>query len=64
MLAFLKYVPLACLLGPAKDMLMLAGLRAAIAVLALIGKQLSLNDNERRAILARIETSLLGEAAA
>jgi hypothetical protein len=44
----------------AKEMALLAGLRAAVAVLALIGRELALSEAERRAILTRIEQGLLG----
>lgn len=64
MLPFLKYFSATQIASTVKDMVLLAGLRGAIAILALIGKDLALTESERRAVLARIEASLLGEAKA
>lgn len=64
MLPFLRYFSATKIASTVKDMVLLAGLRAAIAILALIGKDLALTESERRAVLARIEASLLGEAKA
>lgn len=59
MLPFLKLFSATRMAATVKDMVLLAGLRAAIAILALIGKDLALTESERRAVIARIEASLL-----
>ena len=46
-----------------KAMLLMAGLQAAITLLAFIGRGLELSDAERRTILGRIEAALLDPAA-
>lgn len=46
----------------AKEMALMAALRAAIALLSFIGSQLALSDAERRAVLDRLEAALLGHA--
>jgi len=46
----------------AKEMALMAALRAAIALITFIGAQLSLSDAERRAVLDRLQAALLGHA--
>jgi hypothetical protein len=51
----------------ARETALLAALRVAIALLAMIGRELRMSEAERRSILARIEQALLdpsGEAGA
>lgn len=45
-----------------KEMLLMAALRAAITLLTFIGRSLDLTEAERRAVLGRVETALLGPA--
>ena len=42
----------------ARETALLAALRVAIALLAMIGRELDMSEAERRSILARIETAL------
>ena len=42
----------------ARETALLGALRVAIALLAMIGRELAMNEAERRAILARIERGL------
>jgi hypothetical protein len=51
------------LLKTAKEMALMAALRAAITLLSLIGRELALSEAERRALLDRLEAALLGRAA-
>lgn len=46
-----------------KAMLLMAGLQAAITLLAFVGRGLELSEAERRTILGRIEAALLGPGA-
>ena len=48
----------------AKEMALMAALRAAIALLTLIGRELALSEVERRALLDRLAAALLGQGAA
>ena len=48
----------------AKEMALAAGLQAAITALTVIGRTLGLSEAERRAVVARVEQGLLGDAAA
>jgi hypothetical protein len=43
-----------------KEMLLLAALRAALFVLTFISRELPLNDNERLAVVERLQAALLG----
>lgn len=43
----------------AKEMALMAALRAALAILALIGRELALSEDERRTVLGRVEMALL-----
>jgi hypothetical protein len=51
------------LLKTAKEMALMAALRAAITLPPLIGRELALSEAERRALLDRLEVALLGRAA-
>lgn len=42
----------------ARETALLAALRVAIALLAMLGRELHMSEAERRSILARIETAL------
>ncbi len=46
----------------ARETALLAALRVAIALLAMIGRELRMSEAERRSILARIEGALLDPA--
>ena len=46
----------------ARETALLGALRVAIALLAMIGRELAMNEAERRAILARIEGALFDSA--
>jgi hypothetical protein len=43
-----------------KEMLLLAALRAPLFVLTFISRELPLNDNERLAVVERLQAALLG----
>lgn len=43
----------------ARETALLGALRVAIALLAMIGRELHMSEAERRSILARVETALL-----
>ena len=43
----------------ARETALLAALRVAIALMAMIGRELRMSEMERRSILARVETALL-----
>ena len=45
-----------------KDVLLLAGLRAAMLVLTLIGRELPLTRAERQAVVERVQAALLAPA--
>ena len=47
----------------ARETALLAALRVAIALLAMIGRELNMSEAERRSILARIEKALFDPAA-
>lgn len=47
----------------ARETALLGALRVAIALLAMIGRELHMSEAERRSILARIETALLDPTA-
>ena len=47
------------LIRTAKEMALMAALRAAITLVAFLGRELGMSEAERRAILARMETALL-----
>ena len=46
----------------ARETALLGALRVAIALLAMIGRELAMSEAERRAILARIEGALFDRA--
>lgn len=46
----------------ARETALLAALRVAIALLAMIGRELHMSEAERRSILARIEVALFDPA--
>ena len=46
----------------ARETALLGALRVAIALLAMIGRELNMSKSERRSILARIEKALLDPA--
>ena len=46
----------------ARETALLGALRVAIALFAMIGRELAMNEAERRAILARIEGALFDSA--
>jgi hypothetical protein len=50
------------LIRTAKEMALMAALRAAITLLAIIGRELALTEAERRNVIGRIETALLNPA--
>ena len=52
------------LINTAKEMALVAILRGAIAVLSLVGRELALSEEERRAVLARVEAALPGRIGA
>lgn len=43
----------------ARETALLGALRVALALLAMIGRELRISEAERRSILARVETALL-----
>jgi hypothetical protein len=47
----------------ARETALLAALRVAMALLAMIGRELRMSEAERRSILARIEQALLDPSA-
>lgn len=47
------------LVKTAKEMALVAVLRAAIAVLGFVGRELAFSEEERRTVLARIEAAFL-----
>ena len=47
------------LIRTAKEMALMAALRAAITLVAFLGRELGLSEAERRAVLARMESALL-----
>jgi hypothetical protein len=47
----------------ARETALLAALRVAIALLAMIGRELSMSEAERRSIVARVEQALANPAA-
>jgi hypothetical protein len=47
------------LIRTTKEMALMAALRAAITLVAIIGRELGMSEAERRAVLARMETALL-----
>ncbi len=47
----------------ARETALLGALRVAIALLAVIGRELSMSEAERRSILARVENALLDPVA-
>lgn len=46
----------------ARETALLGALRVAIALLAMIGRELHMSEAERRSILARVESTLLDPA--
>ena len=46
----------------ARETALFAALRVAIALLAMIGRELQMSEAERRSILARVESTLLDPA--
>ena len=46
----------------ARETALLGALRVAMALLAMIGRELHMSEAERRSILARVETALLDPA--
>ena len=47
------------LIRTAKEMALMAALRAAVTLVAFLGRELGLSETERRAVLARMEDALL-----
>jgi hypothetical protein len=47
------------LIRTAKEMALMAALRAAITLVAFLGRELGMSEAERRAVLVRMETALL-----
>ena len=46
----------------AREALVLASLRLALAILAIVSRELRLDEGERRTILARVERVVMGKA--